>query len=74
MLQSSLVLPGAPPSIERIVWINGEATVIDIIVAEDRVITEGYIDLQMVYLADDLEQDSANYQVVPYLLLPLAIM
>lgn len=66
VLQSSLVLPGALPSIERIVWINGEATVIDIIVAEDRVIAEGYIDLQMVYLADDLEQDSANYQVVPW--------
>ena len=35
--------------------------------AEDRVVAEGYIDLQMVYLADDLEQDSANYQVVPWL-------
>lgn len=66
VLQSSLVLPGALPSIERIVWVRGDAVITDTIVAEDRMIVEGHIDLQMVYMSETLDEEATSYQVVPW--------
>lgn len=66
VLQGTLALPGSAPSISRIVWIRGSAVVVNSVVAEDRVILEGHINLQMVYMADDMMEERFEYQKLEF--------
>mgnify|MGYP001047750719 CR=1 FL=1 len=66
VLQTTLDLSGSAPSIGRIVWIKPTAIVSDAAAAIDKVNLEGYIDLKLVYVAEDFDGEPPNYQVVSY--------
>jgi len=66
VLQTTLDLPGSAPSIGRIVWIKPTAVISDAAAAADRVSLAGYIDLKLVYAAEDFEAGPPSYQVASY--------
>ncbi len=66
VLQTTLDLSSSAPSIGRVVWVRGTAVVNDAAAASDKVNLDGYIDLTLVYAAEDFEDGSVSYQVIPY--------
>lgn len=66
VLQTTLDLSSTAPSIDRVVWLRGNAVVSGRSVSEDKVNLEGHIDLKLVYMSEDLEAHQVNYHVVPY--------
>lgn len=66
VLQTTLDISSIAPSIARVVWVKGSAVITDSIVGLDKVNLEGYIDLSLVYMYEDLEESRLNYHIVPY--------
>ncbi|HXK98006.1 MAG TPA: DUF3794 domain-containing protein [Limnochordia bacterium] len=66
VLQTTLDLPASAPSIGRIVWIKPTVMISDTAAAADKVNLAGYIDLKMVYVAEDFDGGPPNYQSASY--------
>lgn len=66
VLQTTLDLSSSAPSIGRVVWVKGTAVISDAAAASDKVNLDGYIDLTLIYAAEDFDEGPASYQVIPY--------
>lgn len=66
VLQTTLDIPSASVSIERIVWLKGKPVITNSMAALDKVTAEGYIDLTMVYTGEDFVEEQVEYQKATY--------
>ncbi len=66
VLQTTLDLPSSSPSIGRIVVVKGNMVINDLAVTADKVNFDGYIDLKLIYVADDYDIGPPSYQVIPF--------
>lgn len=64
VFQATVDLPTNAPDVERVIWFKGKPILRETQVAEDKVVFEGVIDLQLVYLSQDEEGDNTALQQV----------